>query len=101
MKTKKIQFNAVVTLPDDCQYVDDGTIVPALREAFYAMMVKGLFDPSFSPSPHLPFEPTWDGAVSRYTNGAVEVSELRKFTGKVDDKYEITVDIEAKSGDFE
>lgn len=102
MSQKKIiSFTATITLPDDCPHADDGFIVPALREAFHAMMVKGLFDQSFSPAPHLYFESTSDGSVQRYpdtdtlTGKRLDASDLMGFTGIIDGKYKIAIDIAA------
>ena len=92
---KTITFTADINLPDDCKYFDDGTIVPALREAFGVMMARGLMDQSYNPAPHLPFEPTSDGSVSRYSEGRLNVSELTSFTGMVDNVIPIHISITA------
>ena len=97
MAKKTIIFIAEVELADEAPYFDDGFFVPALRDAMYAMMVRGLFDQSFSPSPALKFDPTHDGRVTRYSDGNLDMSELEGFTGVVDDKYEIKVNIVAQT----
>jgi hypothetical protein len=95
---KTITFTAHIHLPDDCKYFDDGTVVPALREAFGVMMARGLMDQSYNPAPHLPFEPTSDGSVSRYNDGNFDVSELTGFTGTVDNAIPIRIAITAIAG---
>lgn len=94
---KTITFVAEVELDPLTPYLDDTTIVPALREAMWAMMVKGLFDQSFSPNPPMKFESKSDGRINRYSAGGVDKSELEGFNGIVDDKYKITINIAAQT----